>query len=75
VFSRLLQQSSDLEILLPKQRDQERGDDRSAMLRTEYRPVPDATDSHPNELVNQTIGLLFVDFVDEAVQIYRANSK
>ena len=42
-------------------------------LRTEYQRDPNTTDSHPNVLANQAIGPLFVDFVDEAVQIYRAN--
>jgi len=44
-------------------------------LRTKYQRDPDSTDSHPNELANQTIGPPFVDFVDEAVQTYRANGE
>jgi hypothetical protein len=41
-------------------------------LRAEYQTDPDSTDSHPNEAANQTIGPLFVDFVDKAIQAYRA---
>jgi len=41
-------------------------------LRTEYQPAPNSADSHPNELANRTIGPLFVDFVDQAVETYRA---
>lgn len=40
------------------------------MLRATYR---EGTDSHPNELANQTIGPLFADFIAEAVQTYRAS--
>jgi hypothetical protein len=40
------------------------------MLRAAYR---DGSDSHPNQLANQSIGPLFVDFVDAAVQTYRAS--
>lgn len=39
-------------------------------LRPEYQIDP--YDGHPNELANRTIGPLFVDFVDEAIQSYRA---
>jgi hypothetical protein len=46
-------------------------DPETNMLRTEYQIDPDTTDSHPNALANQTIGPLFVDFVDKAVQAYR----
>lgn len=42
------------------------------MLRTEYQRSPDEPDSHPNQLANETIGPLFVAFVDEAVQTYRS---
>lgn len=38
------------------------------MLRAEYR---EGTDSHPNQLANETIGPLFADFIIEAVQTYR----
>jgi MYXO-CTERM domain-containing protein len=37
-------------------------------LRPEYRV--DDTDAHPNEGANQTIGPLFVDFIDQAIQSY-----
>ena len=49
-------------------------DPETNMLRAEYQRDPDSTDSHPNALANQTIGPLFVDFVDKAVQTYRANN-
>jgi len=39
------------------------------MLRAAYR---DGEDSHPNKLANEKIGPLFVDFVIEAVEMYRA---
>lgn len=42
-------------------------------LRSEYQRDPNSTDSHPNVLANQTIGPLFVDCVDEAIQAYRAD--
>jgi hypothetical protein len=42
------------------------GDDN--FLRPEYRV--DDTDAHPNEVANQTIGPLFVDFIDQAIQGY-----
>ncbi len=42
--------------------------DESGYLRAEYRS--DEWDSHPNELANQTIGPLFVAFVDNAVRSY-----
>jgi hypothetical protein len=38
------------------------------MLRAEYR---EGTDSHPNELANQTIGPLFAEFIIKRVQSYR----
>lgn len=50
-------------------------DPENNMLRTAYQRDPDSTDSHPNTLANQTIGPLFVDFVDKAVQTYRANGE
>jgi len=40
-------------------------------LRSEYQLSPDEPDSHPNHLANETIGPLFVEFIDEAVQMYR----
>lgn len=39
-------------------------------LREEYRR--EGNDSHPNETANETIGPMFVDFVAEAIQTYRA---
>jgi len=39
------------------------------MLREAYR---DGTDSHPNATANETIGPLFVDFIINAIQTYRA---
>jgi len=39
------------------------------MLRAAYR---DGKDSHPNRLANQTIGPLLVNFVLDAVEVYRA---
>ena len=39
------------------------------MLRVGYR---EGTDSHPNQTANETIGPLFVDFIIDAVQEYRA---
>jgi len=39
------------------------------MLRASYRPS-DPCDSHPNALANQTIGPIFVQFVDNAVRGY-----
>jgi len=38
------------------------------MLRYEYRQ---GTDSHPNQLANETIGPLFVDFIIDSVKTYR----
>jgi hypothetical protein len=43
------------------------------MLRREYQRSSDEADSHPNARANQTIGPLLVDFVDEAVQVYRSD--
>jgi len=40
------------------------------MLRPEYQTAED--DAHPNELANQTIAPLFVDFIDQAVRTYIA---
>jgi hypothetical protein len=44
------------------------GDDN--FLRPEYRG--DEYDAHPNELANQTIGPLFVDFIDQAIRSHQA---
>ena len=38
------------------------------MLRADYRT--DESDAHPNELANQTVGPLFVDFIDQSVKTY-----
>jgi hypothetical protein len=43
------------------------------MLRREYQLSPDEGDSHPNRTANERIGPLFFDFVDDAVQQYRAD--
>jgi hypothetical protein len=48
-------------------------DPETNMLRTAYQRDPDSIDSHPNTQANQTIGPLFVDYVDQAVQKYRAH--
>lgn len=40
-------------------------------LRAEYQLGPDNSDSHPNRLANETIGPLFVKFLDQSVQMYR----
>ena len=48
-------------------------DPETNMLRRDYQIDPESTDSHPNALANQTIGPLFVDFVDEAIRTYRAS--
>ncbi len=40
------------------------------MLRPEYQTAEN--DAHPNELANQTIAPLFVDFVDRAIKTYMA---
>jgi len=42
------------------------------MLRDDYLRDPDSTDSHPNKVANQTIGPLFVNFVDRSIQTYRS---
>lgn len=39
------------------------------MLRRDYR---EGVDSHPNQTANETIGPLFVDFIQDAVQRYQA---
>ena len=41
------------------------------MLSTRYQHDPDHSDSHPNQLANETIGPLFVEFIDQAVQSYK----
>jgi hypothetical protein len=38
------------------------------MLRADYRT--DESDAHPNELANQTVGPLFVDFIDQSIKTY-----
>jgi hypothetical protein len=38
------------------------------MLRAEYQT--DESDAHPNELANQTVSPLFVDFIDQSVKSY-----
>jgi hypothetical protein len=54
------------------------GDDASApdynMLRSEYRRGHEG-DSHPNPLANETIGPQFAEFIDNAVQSYRASGE
>jgi hypothetical protein len=47
-------------------------DKSSHVLREEYRRLPDEPDSHPNQAANETIGPLFVRFIDEAIQTYRS---
>jgi len=41
------------------------------MLDVRYQLDPHTPDSHPNRLANETIGPLFVKFIDEAVQTYK----
>jgi len=41
------------------------------VLDAKYRLDPDKPDSHPNHLANETIGPLFVKFIDETVQTYK----
>lgn len=43
------------------------------MLRRDYQRDPDEADSHPNAKANRTVGLLLVDFVDEAIRAYRSD--
>ena len=38
------------------------------MLRADYRT--DESDAHPNELADQTVGPLFVDFIDQSIKTY-----
>jgi len=40
-------------------------------LRAEYQLDSQKSDSHPNRLANETIGPLFVEFIDEAMQTYK----
>ena len=40
-------------------------------LRADYQISPDESDSHPNRLANETIGPIFVEFIDEAVREYK----
>ena len=42
-------------------------------LRNEYQSSSESPDSHPNILANETIGPLFVEFVDQAAQIFKHN--
>jgi hypothetical protein len=46
--------------------------DSNNFLRQQYRPQ-DQYDSHPNELADQTIGPVFVNFVINAIQTYQAS--
>jgi len=41
------------------------------MLRVAYHPEA-ASDSHPNRLANEEIGPLFVEFIIESIEEYRA---
>jgi hypothetical protein len=43
------------------------------MLSARYQLGPDKPDSHPNRLANETIGPLFVKFIDEVVQMYKSS--
>jgi hypothetical protein len=43
-------------------------------LRAEYQLDSQESDSHPNRLANETIGPLFVEFIDEAVQTYKGQT-
>jgi hypothetical protein len=43
-------------------------------LRSEYQLDRKEPDSHPNRLANETIGPLFVEFIDEAVQTWSAGA-
>jgi len=46
-------------------------DPSTGMLRSEYQLSSTSSDSHPNRLANETIGPLFADSIDQAVQTYR----
>jgi hypothetical protein len=46
-------------------------DESTNVLRAQYTHTSDGADSHPNPLANETIGPLFVRFLDRAVQTYR----
>lgn len=46
-------------------------DPETNMLSARYQLAPDEPNSHPNRLANETIGPLFVEFIDEAVQTYK----
>ncbi len=46
-------------------------DPHTNMLRADYQQSATEPDSHPNKLANETIGPLFVAFVDTAVQSFR----
>jgi len=45
------------------------------MLAARYQLDPDDANSHPNQLANETIGPLFVTFIDEAAQTYRHSDR
>jgi hypothetical protein len=46
--------------------------DEDGYLRDDYRP-DDESDSHPNELANQTLGPIFVDLIDQSIQTFVPN--
>ncbi len=45
------------------------------MLRAEYQAGPEDSDSHPNQLANEIIAPLFVEFIDEVVQTYKGTAR
>jgi len=48
-------------------------DSETNMLSARYQLDPDQPDSHPNRLANETIGPLFVEFIDGAGRTYRSS--
>jgi len=46
---------------------------RGVGIPTNNRHSPDQPDSHPNRLANETIGPLFVEFIDGAGRTYRSS--
>jgi hypothetical protein len=48
-------------------------DPSTSTLRSEYQLDREEPNSHPNQLANETIGPLFVAFIDEAVRTYRGD--
>lgn len=46
-------------------------DPEANMLSARYQRDPDERNSHPNQLANETIGPLFVRFIDDAVQTHK----